>query len=234
MLKPRPPVVCLRNTTVLCFRKWEFFIGKKILWTLKQYSGVMQHELQCQVSSPRAHLHLLGIHFHLCKPHPASVWLIPLWSISGRHHRYCWSPHCTAKQFQILSVGNWEEHWHFAKRSNYVHNEHFNPLFPMCHLCTPFYWCSFRLIGFAWRWGSVNLCVIEKKWIACFEFYIFTLQKRGCTKVQKIGWDCLTMRTEMTTANSDKRAQHSNHTLLYDYLSQWLDPKNTSKHNSSV
>lgn len=51
MLKPRPPVACLRSTTVLCFRKWEFLIGKKILWTLKQYSGVMQHELQCK---PRA------------------------------------------------------------------------------------------------------------------------------------------------------------------------------------
>ena len=99
MLKPRPPVACLRSTTVLCFRKWEFLIGKRILWTLKQYSG---HELKC---TPQAHLHLLGIHFLLCKPHPASVWLTPLWSVSGRHHRYYWSPHCTAKQFQILSVG---------------------------------------------------------------------------------------------------------------------------------
>lgn len=48
MLKPRPPVACLRSTTVLCFRKWEFLIGKRILWTLKQYSGVMRHELQCK------------------------------------------------------------------------------------------------------------------------------------------------------------------------------------------
>lgn len=48
MLKPRPPVACLRSTTVLCFRKWEFLIGKRIFWTLKQYSGVMWHELQCK------------------------------------------------------------------------------------------------------------------------------------------------------------------------------------------
>lgn len=58
-----------------------------------------------QVSSPRVHLHLLGILFRLCKPHPTSVWLRPLCSVLGRHHRYCWSSHCTAKQFQILSVG---------------------------------------------------------------------------------------------------------------------------------
>lgn len=104
MLKPRPPFACLRSTTVLYFRKWEFLIGKKILQTLKQHSG--SYAARATVSSPLAHLHLFGIQFHLCKPHPASVWLIPLWSISGRRRGYCWSPHCTAKQFQILSVGN--------------------------------------------------------------------------------------------------------------------------------
>lgn len=54
---------------------------------------------------PRAHLHLLGFQFHLCRQRPASVWLIPLWSIWGRRHRYCWSPLCTAERSQILSVG---------------------------------------------------------------------------------------------------------------------------------
>lgn len=105
MLKPRPPVTCLRSTTVLCFRKWEFLIGKRILWTLKSMLELCGMNYKTRAWRPRVHLHLLGIHFHSCKPHPASVWLIPLWSISGRHHRYCWSPHCTAKQFQILSVG---------------------------------------------------------------------------------------------------------------------------------
>lgn len=105
MLKPRPPVACLRSTTVLCFRKWEFLIGKRILWTLKSMLELCGMNYKKRAWRPRVHLHLLGIHFHSCKPHPASVWLIPLWSISGRHHRYCWSPHCTAKQFQILSVG---------------------------------------------------------------------------------------------------------------------------------
>lgn len=31
MLKPRPPFACLRSVTVLCFRRWEFLIGKNIL-----------------------------------------------------------------------------------------------------------------------------------------------------------------------------------------------------------
>lgn len=104
MLKPRPPVGCLRSTTVLCFRKWEFLIGKEILWTFETVFWSYAAWITMWASSPLAHLHLLGIHFHLCKLHPASVWLMPLWSVSGRHHRYCWSPHCTAKQFQIVSV----------------------------------------------------------------------------------------------------------------------------------
>lgn len=155
MLKPRPPFACLRSTTVLYFRKWEFLIGKKILQTLRQHSG--SYAARATVSSPLAHLHLFGTQFHLCKPHPASVWLIPLWSISGRRRGYCWSPHCTAKQFQILSVGNWEEHWHLAKKSNYVHNENFNPLFSKSHLCKTFYWPNFKLIGVSlmlWTFGQ--------------------------------------------------------------------------------
>lgn len=106
MLKPRPPFACLRSTTVLCFRRWEFLIGKKILRTLKSYSGTLRGvNFNERAWSPLAHLHLLGSPFRWCTPRPASVWLIRLWSISGRRRRYCWSPHCTAGQFQILSVG---------------------------------------------------------------------------------------------------------------------------------
>lgn len=83
------------------------------------------------VWSPLAHLHLLGFRRRLCKPRPASVWSKRLWSISGRRRRYCWSPHCTAGQFQILSVGGGE--WrrglsralaYFTESGNYTHNEH--------------------------------------------------------------------------------------------------------------
>lgn len=109
-----------------------------------------------QVRSPRAHLHLLGIHFHLCKPHPASVWLKPLWSVSGTHHRYCWSPHCTAKQFQILSVGIEKSIDILPSGAITVHNEHFNPLSSMCRLCTTFF-CS----GFLVNWFCLTLLKCE-------------------------------------------------------------------------
>lgn len=105
MLKPRPPFACLLSTTVLCFRRLEFLIGKKILRTLKKYSGRYAAWDKMQDLSPLAHLHLLELQFHLCKPRPVSGWLIPLWSISGRHRRYCWSPRCRAEQSQIWSVG---------------------------------------------------------------------------------------------------------------------------------
>lgn len=109
------------------------------------------------------HLHLLGIQFHWCKPHPASVWLIPLWSISGRHHRYCLSPHCTAKQFQISSV-EIEKSIDILSSGAIMYTMNILILlFSMCHLCATFYWCSLGLIGFSLmlgkceRWGSVNL-----------------------------------------------------------------------------
>lgn len=154
-----------------------------------------------QVSSPLAHLHLLGSQFHLCKPHPASVWLIPLWSISGRHHRYCWSPHCTAKQFQILSVGIEKSIDIFGKWSNYVHNEHFNPLFSVCHLCTPFYWSSFWANWFfpdvvkAWTFGQLQKK--KKKGSHPFNF-ISLLHNKG---TQSTG-DC-TRQSDFEDRNDD-------------------------------
>lgn len=71
MLKPRPPFACLLSTTVLCFRRWEFRIGKKTSWTLNQRWHAAWFEMR--VSSPQAHLHLLGFQLHLCKRRPASV-----------------------------------------------------------------------------------------------------------------------------------------------------------------
>lgn len=136
MLRPRPPVACLRSTTVLCFRKWEFLIGKETLWnteTVFLETCGMNHNAQ-EVLSPLAHLHLLGIRFRSCKPHPASVWLIPLWSVSGRHHRYCWSSHCTAEQFQILSAGN-ERSIDILPSRAIMYTMNILILFPQCVVC---------------------------------------------------------------------------------------------------
>lgn len=133
MLKPRPPFACLRSVTVLCFRRREFLSGKKIL-DIGHWDGIVRvtgREFRWASWSPLAHLHLLGFQRRLCKPHPASVWSKRLWSISGRHHRYCWSPHCTAGQFQILSVGGkWRQGLrralaYFTESGNYTHNDHF-------------------------------------------------------------------------------------------------------------
>lgn len=167
MLKPRPPAACLRSTTVLCFRKWEFLIGKWIFWTPKQrILELCSMYYIASLKSPQAHLHLIGNHFLLCKPHPTSVWLMPLWSISGRRHRYCWSLHCTAKQFQILSVGIEKNIDILPSRAIMYTMNIFNPLFSMCHLCTLFHWFRFGLIGFAlWKckslWRERKDCILS-------------------------------------------------------------------------
>lgn len=41
MLKPRPPFACLRSVTVLCFRRREFLIGKKIL-DIGHWDGIVR------------------------------------------------------------------------------------------------------------------------------------------------------------------------------------------------
>lgn len=105
MLKPSPPVACLRSTTVLCFKKWEFLIGKGDIGNSQRVFCSNAALIAVEVSSSQEHLHLLGIRFHWYKSRPASVWSMRLWSASGRRRRYCWCPHCTAKQSQILSVG---------------------------------------------------------------------------------------------------------------------------------
>lgn len=81
----------------------SFVLAKRHLWTLNQRWYTARIEMQ--VSSPQAHLHLLGFHRRLCKRRPASGWWIPLWSVWGRRRSYCWSPLCTAERSQILSVG---------------------------------------------------------------------------------------------------------------------------------
>lgn len=195
MLKPRPPVGCLRSTTVLCFRKWEFLIGKEILWTFETVFWSYAAWITMQASNPLAHLHLLGIHFHLCKLHPASVWLMPLWSVSGRHHRYCWSPHCTAKQFQIVSV-EIEKSIDILPSRAIMYTMNILILFSQCAICVTH---SPRLV-LGWLvlhplWNRQPLCG-RKQRIACSDFHIFTWQKKGRTKVQEIALDILTFSTE--------------------------------------
>lgn len=156
---------------------------------------------------PRVHLHLLGIHFHSCKPHPASVWLIPLWSISGRHHRYCWSPHCTAKQFQILSVGI-EKNIDILPSRAITQTMNILILFSQRAICAP------RSTGLVL--GELVLPDIVKP--QCkdffFQFSVSTLRNQRCTKVQAVVPESLTLRTEMTTVSQIKEAQTLQFTLF--------------------
>lgn len=62
MLKPRPPFACLRSVTVLCFRTWEFLIGKKIFETLRQYCESHRPWILMNVWSPLARTYIyLGL-----------------------------------------------------------------------------------------------------------------------------------------------------------------------------
>lgn len=164
--------------------------------------------------SPLAHLHLLGIHFHLCKLHPASVWLIPLWSVSGRHHRYCWSPHCTAKQFQIVSV-EIEKSIDILPSRAIMYTMNILILFSQCAICVTHSprlvlgWLVLHLIVKAstFVWQETKDCVL---WLS----YFYMTKKKGWTKVQEIALGSLTFSTETkTTANADKRAEHKHHNL---------------------
>lgn len=146
-------------------------------------------QITLQVSSPQAHLHLLGIHFHLCKPHPASVWLIPLWSISGRRHRYCWSPHCTAKQFQILSVGI-EKSIDILPTRAIMYTMNILILFSQCVICAPHsiglvFWVNWFCLML---WRCEPLCNEKKKRIARMHFLNFIIslyKKKGYMKVEE-------------------------------------------------
>lgn len=148
MLRPRPPFACLLSTTVLCFRRWEFRIGKKTSRTLNQRWHAAGIEMR--VSSPQAHLHLLGLGLRLCKRRPASVWLTPLWSVWGRRRSYCWSPLCTAERSQILSVGI-EESTDMLPSGAIMNTMN---IFPVCHLRGPILLAPFGLIGFPQSYES--------------------------------------------------------------------------------
>lgn len=174
MLSPRPPFACLLSTTVLCFRRWEFRIGKKTSRTLNQRWHAAGIEIR--VSSPQAHLHLLGFRLHLCKRRPVSVWLTPLWSVWGRRRSYCWSPLCTAERSQILSVGI-EESIGILPSGAIMNTMN---IFPVCLLCRPILLEQFGLIGFSRRYESTASVWAAELW-ETLNITLFIWKERGKT-----------------------------------------------------
>lgn len=155
MLKPRPPFACLRSTTVLCFRKWEFSYwqkditdGETALWQLRPAALWRTYIYLGFAPAGANHVQLLYGQRLFGQLQADVVRIVGLLIVLQSNSRFCLS--------EIE-----------GEKSNYVHNEHFNPLLSTSHLCSTFHWSRFNLTGVSlWTFG----------WIAHFQFHILTFQ----------------------------------------------------------